>query len=196
MFNFFSVGFRFGHYRYPRPPSDKRCTSDSYQAYVLARKERDKPRADARDDLNEKDKDRHDKWDDWDYDDSRDCEEPWDYAPELISWLDITTGRWENFQVMTNVMDAPGHIVTVTRRPWRYQAEGRLQVPGTPFLVGFDGNFGEGKDDVRFGFGMRFDVGKLLQKLKAVQAFEALDQATGAGSGSADNGPNPTQPNP
>ncbi|MBV8856044.1 MAG: hypothetical protein JOZ02_03695 [Acidobacteria bacterium] len=200
VFNFFSVGFRFGHYRYPRPPRDKRCIKANYDSYVTEREDRAKARREARNGPDTPGTHHREKWDDWDYDDTRDCEEPWDYAPELISWLDLTTGRWENFQVMTNVMDAPGHIVTISRRPWRYQAEGRLKIPGSPFLVGFDGNFGEGKDDVRFGFGMRFDVGKLLQKLKAVQEFDALDKAMPPTHSdtqkSSENGSNPDAPKP
>lgn len=152
VYNFFSVGVRLGHYSYPRPVNP--CKQGEYpQKYKDVSNKLETTNA-------------------WDYDNKRDCDEQWDYAPELVSWLDITRGRWENFE--NNIMV---NGVTVRRRPWRYQAEGRLKIPGGPFLVGFDGNFGEGKDDVRFGFGMRFDVGKLIQKLKAIEAFKALDEA-------------------
>jgi hypothetical protein len=39
-------------------------------------------------------------------------------------------------------------------------------------MVGFDGNFGQGPDDLRFGFGMRFDVAKLIHRLKLQALFE------------------------
>ena len=102
------------------------------------------------------------------------CDSFADYAPELISWLDITTGRWENFEltIPTGQLDGDGNPITTRQRRWRYQAEGRLKIPETPFLVGFDGNFGQGPDDLRFGFGMRFDVAKLIHRLKLQAMFE------------------------
>jgi hypothetical protein len=161
VYNFFSIGARFGHYSYPKParPCDAKINPQKYQEIPGNETKKSK--------------------DAWDYDYARDCDEPWDYAPELISWLDLTMGRWENFEVLlpTNLKDSAGNVVTVRRRPWRYQAEGRLKIPGTPFIAGFDGNFGEGPDDVRFGFGMRFDVGNLIQKFKALQDFKALGEA-------------------
>jgi hypothetical protein len=132
VFNFFSLGVRFGHYKYPRP---------------------------------------------------RGFETEADLAPELISWLDITTGRWENFelQIPTGQNDQSGNPIKTRQRRWRYQAEGRLRIPETPFLVGFDGNFGDGPDDVRFGFGIRFDVGRIISKLKIFEVPEV--PATGGGGG-------------
>jgi hypothetical protein len=178
VFNFFSIGARFGHYRYPRPA--KQCTDADYKKYLTDRKTSEEAREDARDVFEGKTKPatRPHSWDGWDYDNARDCDEPWDYAPELISWLDITTGRWESFEVLlpTGFNDRSGNPITVRRRPWRYQAEGRLKVPGTPFIVGFDGNFGDGPDDVRFGFGMRFDVGKIIQKLKLIDTLSAEEE--------------------
>src|SRR5262249_43909040 len=64
-------------------------------------------------------------------------------APELISWLTLSAGRWENFEILvpSGQKDAAGHDIMVRRRPWRYEALGRLKIPETPFLIGFDGNF-------------------------------------------------------
>ena len=123
------------------------------------------------------------------------CDSFADYAPELISWLDITTGRWENFEltIPTGQLDADGNPITTRQRRWRYQAEGRLKIPETPFMVGFDGNFGQGPDDLRFGFGMRFDVAKLIHRLKLQALFEeeaARQPANNNGGGGGATPPN------
>ncbi|HJU55447.1 MAG TPA: hypothetical protein VJ715_12775, partial [Pyrinomonadaceae bacterium] len=89
-------------------------------------------------------------------------------SPELLSWLDLSMGRYENFElnIPTGEEDAQGNAITVRERRWRVVAEGRLKIPTLPLMIGFDGNFGDGPDDLRFGFGMRFDLGKLLKKLQ------------------------------
>lgn len=99
-------------------------------------------------------------------------------APELISWLAITRGRWENFEVETptGMKDAMGNDILWRQRPYRWEALGRLKIPETPFIVGFDGNFGKGPDDVRFLFGTRFDIGKILHTLKVASAQGTLGQ--------------------
>jgi hypothetical protein len=93
-------------------------------------------------------------------------------APELISWLTVSRGRWESFEltVPTGFNDKDGNPITVRERPWRYEALGRLKVPNTPFIIGFDGNFGKGPDDLRFIFGTRFDIGKVFTALRVGQA--------------------------
>ena len=81
-------------------------------------------------------------------------------APELISYLDWTAGKWENFTVPRE--EDPATI----RRPWRHHFEGRLRIPGTKIIqVGFDANLGKGSDDLRFLFGVNFDIGNLVGKL-------------------------------
>lgn len=109
-------------------------------------------------------------------------------APELISWLTLSMGRWENFEieVPTGQKDAMGHDIKVRERPWRYEALGRLKIPETPIIIGFDGNFGKGPDDVRFIFGTRFDIGKIMRTLKAAAAQDTLGQSA----------PTPTTPTP
>ena len=80
-------------------------------------------------------------------------------APELISYLDWTVGKWDNFEVFKE--DGIN-----TRKPLRHLFEGRLKVPGTRIVqVGFDANVGDGIDDLRFLFGIDFDIGKLVDKL-------------------------------
>ena len=103
-------------------------------------------------------------------------------APALISYLDITIGKWENFEVIVPQVDpVTGQLVMdpttmspvmVRDRRLRYAFEGRLKVPGAPFQIGFDANAGKGKDDVRFLFGTSFDIGELIGRLGGVQSVE------------------------
>jgi hypothetical protein len=95
-------------------------------------------------------------------------------APELISYLDITLGKWENFEVL--VPKSSKVVVNTGAEPEREQIrklrwgfEGRLRVPFTPLQIGFDANLGKGRDDVRFIFGTRFDIGTLFAKIKLLQ---------------------------
>ncbi|MBD0373654.1 MAG: hypothetical protein ICV60_22660, partial [Pyrinomonadaceae bacterium] len=142
VYNFFSFGIRVGHFRYRRLTNPCPLNAEGVPT-------RPSPPND-------------------------DCEVNEDYAPELVSWLDITRGKWENFDLMelTDLVDAAGNPIRRPVRRWRWQAEGRLKIPETPFLVGFDGNFGKGPDDLRFGFGIRFDVGRVLRTLKIADALE------------------------
>ena len=92
-----------------------------------------------------------------------------DVAPKLESYIDVTTGRFSNF----DAVEADGS----THRPWRIAVEGLLQVPATPFFMGFSANvhqnFGLGsanpidnaRDDLRILFGAKFDAGKLFDKV-------------------------------
>jgi hypothetical protein len=81
-------------------------------------------------------------------------------APELINYLHATWGRAEAFDFMEN---------GVIERPIRLFVEGRLMVPNTALQVGFDANLGDGRDDVRFVFGTRFDIGELIARLSSFQ---------------------------
>lgn len=99
-------------------------------------------------------------------------------SPELISYLDIVSGKWENFDLQTPVLDKNRMPVLnedktpaiLKHRDWRIGIEGRLKIPQTPLFVGFDANLGKGPDDLRFVFGMRFDMGKLFGSLKSLQS--------------------------
>ncbi|HJQ30694.1 MAG TPA: hypothetical protein VJ866_00865 [Pyrinomonadaceae bacterium] len=164
VFNFFSFGVRLGHFRYPRLRNPCSKTNPP----------------------------KHPKFDKDDTDGDSDCDSFADYAPELLSWLDITTGRWENFDVdvPTGQLNNAGDPITTRQRRWRYQAEGRLKIPETPFLVGFDGNFGKGPDDLRFGFGMRFDIAKVIHKLKLSELGENPPAQTPANPNGGGNGGN------
>lgn len=77
-------------------------------------------------------------------------------TPEVVSYLHLSWGKAEAFERT---------IGTATKRPWRTFVEGRLKIPETALHVGFDANLGDGKDDIRFVFGTRFDVGELFARL-------------------------------
>lgn len=103
-----------------------------------------------------------------------------DESHEIMSYLDIMRGKWENFEILLPVIDPltgkqkeiqdpddPMKTIKLDfrERRWRWAFEGRLKVPLMPLYVGFDANLGDGADDVRFLFGTKFDVGKLFSKL-------------------------------
>jgi hypothetical protein len=79
-----------------------------------------------------------------------------DAAPELVSYIDFLWGRYASLDP--------------SRR--RLGIEGVLKAPGAPVVVGFTANLGRsggtGRDDLRFFFGTRFDLGSLLARLKAI----------------------------
>jgi len=97
-------------------------------------------------------------------------------APELISHLDLVVGRFANFDLIKAGNTAAPFT---TKRPYRYAVEGMLKVPSTPFVIGLSANVGQGtvqgfgppKDDLRFLFGARFDLGKLIKKLGPLNQF-------------------------
>lgn len=99
-----------------------------------------------------------------------------DSAPELISWLDVIVGRFSNLETVLGSNNE-------RKRLYRFSLEGFLKVPSTPLLVGFSANVGQSQlgaagatitsrpgDDLRFLFGTKFDVGKILTQAK--QAFQ------------------------
>ena len=97
-------------------------------------------------------------------------------APELVSYLDITMGRFSNLATLVPVPQ-PGDATPLTRpvRRFRLAAEGAVSIPSTPLIIGFSANIGQNlsrsartraaADDLRFFFGAKFDVGKLLGKI-------------------------------
>jgi hypothetical protein len=83
-------------------------------------------------------------------------------APEQLSYLDLTVGRWSNFEAFSP---------NAAYRPWRYGFEGILKIPNTPLILGLNANVNAERiksplfqlppDDLRFLFGVRFDASKL-----------------------------------
>jgi hypothetical protein len=80
-------------------------------------------------------------------------------APEILNYVDVTVGKWDNFRIFTPT--GP----TRYERPWRMDVTARLKIPSTPLFVGTDVNVGPGVDDVRILFGARVDLTKALGAL-------------------------------
>jgi hypothetical protein len=81
-------------------------------------------------------------------------------APETISYLDFTYGRFDNYFVQ-KYDDTTGAI----RFPWRLDMTGLLKVPLTPLYIGLDLNKGVGPDNLTIFIGLRTDLSSLLTKL-------------------------------
>jgi hypothetical protein len=93
-------------------------------------------------------------------------------APELISYLDIALGRFSNLETILN----NGH----RQRLYRISLEGLLKVPQTPLVIGLSANVGQTSlsngtpiqqragDDLRFLFGTKFDVGKIVSQVTKI----------------------------
>jgi hypothetical protein len=119
-----------------------------------------------------------------------------DSAPEIVTYLDVTVGRFGGFEAFRDArMDIGNAIYPFTDpllhtiRPWRYEFEGQIKLPHTPFIVGFNANVGRGSvssetdpkdptrrysftqphDDLRFLIGAQFDFGKLMKLIPQVQ---------------------------
>jgi len=74
------------------------------------------------------------------------------HQPELLTYLDLTGGEWENFRDQGG---KPGV---------RFDATGRFKLPFTPFFIGFDSNVGAGANSFGIFAGLRVDGSKLLAK--------------------------------
>jgi len=94
-------------------------------------------------------------------------------APELINYVDVTVGRFGNLETLVPVDDGSG--LTRPVREYRVVIEAVYQLPATPLVVGFSANIGQSlahtpriqtaNDDLRFFFGAKCDLGKLVSKL-------------------------------
>jgi hypothetical protein len=74
-------------------------------------------------------------------------------GPELLSYLDITGGKWENYRESNGTRGA------------RLDVSGRYKIPFTILYIGFDANLGPGGSDFRLFAGTRVDVSSILGKL-------------------------------
>jgi hypothetical protein len=81
-------------------------------------------------------------------------------APELVSYIDFTYGRFDNYFVQKYDDPAGG-----VRFPWRLDVTGLLKIPVTPVYMGFDLNKGVGPDNLSIFVGLRTDLSSLLSKL-------------------------------
>lgn len=74
-------------------------------------------------------------------------------GPELLSYVDVTWGRWENYR------EANGS------RGTRMDVNGRYKIPYTLLYLGFEANVGPGGSDFRLFAGTRVDVSSIIGKL-------------------------------
>lgn len=98
-----------------------------------------------------------------------------DEAPDTVSYLDFVIGRFSNLE---SLVQPTSTSPLLRQRLWRVSAEGILKIPSTPLIIGFNANVGmnnpnakvvrKAGDDLRFLFGAKFDVAKLLAKVGAV----------------------------
>ncbi len=72
---------------------------------------------------------------------------------ELLSYVDITGGKWEDFREPNGSRGA------------RLDVKGRYKLPYTLLYVGFEANVGPGGSDYRLFAGTRVDVSTILGKL-------------------------------
>jgi hypothetical protein len=74
-------------------------------------------------------------------------------GPALLSYLDVTAGRWENYRESNGT------------RGTRLDVNGRYKIPLTILYIGFEANVGPGGSDFRLFAGTRVDVASILGKL-------------------------------
>jgi hypothetical protein len=98
-----------------------------------------------------------------------------DEAPETLSYLDFSFGRFSNLE---SLVQTPAFAAS-RERLWRISVEGILKIPSTPLIIGVSANVGMSNpnapkivqsagDDLRFLFGAKFDVAKLLARVVQV----------------------------
>ena len=115
-------------------------------------------------------------------------------APDLVSYVDVTTGKFGNFEAFRDLTlegaakgaSPPQPHELLRQRPWRYSFEGLFKIAHSVFIVGFNANIGHGalgpdkvngiirpytqpRDDLRFLFGARLDFSKFLSALPKLQ---------------------------
>ena len=88
-------------------------------------------------------------------------------APELISYIDFTYGRFDNYFV-PKYNDS-----SEVRFPWRFDLTGLFKIPVTPLYIGFDMNKGIGPDNMTLFVGLRTDLSTLLSKLITVPSSQS-----------------------
>lgn len=87
-------------------------------------------------------------------------------APETISYLDITWGKWRAIERIVGETETESGIATLRVTPIRMGIEGRVKLPKLPFRIGVNANQGRrGPDDLRFTVDTSFEFGNFLKKL-------------------------------
>jgi len=109
----------------------------------------------------------------------------WNIAPQILSHLDLTFGRWENFkQCRSKSNCTPGANGAVPDsqlyQPLMLALQGEINVPKTPVMIGFSSINpipGGGQGDLRFYFGVKLDVGCVYNAFKGGSTPKFFDCA-------------------
>jgi hypothetical protein len=90
-------------------------------------------------------------------------------APVLLSFVDITAGRWQNFA-------APGDHAGEARVPWRVEVKGSISVPRFPVFFGIYWNGGvSAPNDYRVFVGLRTEFAQMATKIRRSRKFGSAD---------------------
>ena len=81
-------------------------------------------------------------------------------APETISYVDFSYGRFDNFFVQKYQDPNEG-----IRYPWRFDLVGAFKIPLMPLYIGSEINKGVGPDSMSIFVGLRTDLSSVLSKL-------------------------------
>lgn len=116
----------------------------------------------------------------------------WNVSHDLISYLDVMIGQWENFtqcplgkKCIDSTTGLPNSNLV---HPHLLGLQGRLKIPGAPLQIGFDSISpitGGGHGDLRFVFGVHFDAACAFKNFTGGKKAETV---TGCGK---DNEPVP-----
>jgi hypothetical protein len=126
----------------------------------------------------------------------------WNKAPYLFSYFDATLGKWYSFIQCQNSLCSPPVNNTTTPPtvlagnptnllfPLMIGLEGRLKIPKTPILIGFDSytpatHAASVHGDLRFLFGVRLDVGCLYNSVTGKSTESVWSCTEGASSTSS-----------
>jgi putative Ig domain-containing protein/centrosomal CEP192-like protein len=97
----------------------------------------------------------------------------WNVAPELLSYIDFTFGRWNSFEQCPSTgckIDPATGTVTNLSHPFLMGVQGRFKVPDTPLILGFDTITpiaGTGRSNFQFTIGIKTDLACIFNALKS-----------------------------
>jgi hypothetical protein len=96
-------------------------------------------------------------------------------APSNLSYLDVTVGRYGNFEAFNQLTSNGVPTSLLRERPYRLNLEGALQIPNLPLVLGVSANVGgpghiragyiPPQDDLRFFLGFKFDAQRIVTAL-------------------------------
>jgi len=106
----------------------------------------------------------------------------WNVAPELLSYLDLTFGKWNSFEQCPSTppgckFDAATGKVTNVSAPFLMGVQARIKIPDTPLLLGFDTltpiAAGTGRSSFQFTIGFKTDLACVFNALKSASTLNS-----------------------